>query len=103
MCNINFEHVGPFVVPSVRRSVRYTFVGGCVVAELPRVGLEFHASFYKMDTDSLRMIYVNFHKSICLRDFSGRGWGEEEILCRRTPPRWLGISIRHFKGWKQVV
>ena len=27
--------------------------------------------FYRMDTDSLRMVYVNFHKSICLRDFSG--------------------------------
>ena len=26
--------------------------------------------FYRMDTDSLRMVYVNFHKPICPRDFS---------------------------------
>ena len=25
---------------------------------------------YRMDTDSLRMVYVNFHKPICHRDFS---------------------------------
>ena len=25
--------------------------------------------FYRMDTDSLRMFYVNFHRPICLRDF----------------------------------
>ena len=31
--------------------------------------------FYRIGTDSLRMVYVNFHKSICLRDFSGRGGG----------------------------
>ena len=31
----------------------------------------FQTPFYRMDTDSLRMVYVNFHKSICLRDFSG--------------------------------
>ena len=39
--------------------------------------------FYRMDTGSLRMVYVIFHKSICHRDFSGRGgfsgdlWGGE--------------------------
>ena len=31
------------------------------------------------------------------------GLQEEENLCRRTPPRWLGISKRHFTGWKQVA
>ena len=31
----------------------------------------FQTPFYRMGTDSLRMVYVNFHKSICLRDFSG--------------------------------
>ena len=26
--------------------------------------------FFRMDTDSLRMVYVDFHKPICPRDFS---------------------------------
>ena len=33
----------------------------------------FTTPFYRMNTDSLRMVYVNFHKSFCIRDFSGRG------------------------------
>ena len=28
-----------------------------------------------MNDTRLKMVYVNFHKSICLRDFSGRGGG----------------------------
>ena len=35
----------------------------------------FQTPFYRMGTDMLRMVYVNFHKSICLRDFSGSGGG----------------------------
>ena len=31
----------------------------------------FQMSFYRMEAGSLRMVYVYFHKSICLRDFSG--------------------------------
>ena len=34
-------------------------------------GWNFQTPFYRIVTDSLRMVYVNFHKSICLRDFSG--------------------------------
>ena len=29
--------------------------------------------FYRMDTDNLMMVYVNFHNPICPRDFSGGG------------------------------
>ena len=36
----------------------------------------FQTSFYRMGTDSMRMVYVNFHNSICLSDFSeGVGGG----------------------------
>ena len=30
----------------------------------------FQTPFYRMNTDSLRMVYVNFHRPICDRDFS---------------------------------
>merc|ERR1711888_521921 len=34
-------------------------------------GWNFQTPFYRIVTDSLRMVYVNFHKSICLRHFAG--------------------------------
>ena len=30
----------------------------------------FQTPFYRMETGSLRMVYVNFHEPICPRDFS---------------------------------
>ena len=30
----------------------------------------FKTPFYRMEADRLRMVYVNFHKPICPRDFS---------------------------------
>ena len=45
----------------------------------------FQTSFYRMDTDTLRMVYVNFHKPICIRDFSvGRGGSGRRI--------WLSLN-----------
>ena len=35
----------------------------------------FKTPFYRMEAGSLRMVYVNFHKTNCLRDFFGRGGG----------------------------
>ena len=45
----------------------------------------FQTPFYRMGTDRLRMVYVNFHKSICLRDFSGRGRGGYSQLWALSP------------------
>ena len=35
-----------------------------------KTALNFQTPFYMMEAGSLRMVYVNFHKPICPRDFS---------------------------------
>ena len=47
----------------------------------------------------LQLIY--FYKSQAGLGWVGLGW--EEILYRQIPQRRLGISKRHFTGWKQVA
>ena len=47
--------------------------GSTLSSNSSEMAWNFQMPFYRMGTDSLRMVYVNFHKSICLRDFSGRG------------------------------
>ena len=47
--------------------------GSTLSSNSSEMAWNFQMPFYRMDTDSLRMVYVNFHKAICLRDFSGRG------------------------------
>ena len=78
MSNTVLEHVCLSVhhtFVSVCLSVRHTFVRGALLPNSSEMAWNFQTPFYRMGTDSLRMVYVNFHKSICLRDFSGSGEG----------------------------
>ena len=47
--------------------------GGALSANSSETAWNFQTPFYRMGTGSLRMVYVIFHKSICHRDFTGRG------------------------------
>ena len=40
--------------------------GGSLLLNSSKTAWNFQMPFYKMDTDSLRMIYLNFHNPICL-------------------------------------
>ena len=52
-----------------------------------------------MDTGSLRMVYVIFHKSICHRDFSGKGGlGGVVGSCHLSFPPKFGEGISFPEG-----
>ena len=70
----------------------------------------FQTPFYRVDTDSLRMVCIHFYKHICIRDFSG---GAGEFLAEyfslpnssrtawnfQTPLTWLVVgSIKMVYG-----
>ena len=68
MYNTVLEHVCPsHVCPS------HVCRGVPLSANSSETAWNFQTPFYRMGTGSLRMVYVIFHKSICHRDFSGRG------------------------------
>ena len=58
--------------------------------------------FYRMDTDSMRMIYVDFYKPNCSRDFSGErrgGASGRRISSVDHKDRTIGLNAR-TKGKK---
>ena len=68
----------------------------------PKGHLVSNTNFFQRDTRSAQTLVILFLETggpavlvvVCC---------PEEILCRRTPPRRLGISKRHFTGWIQIV
>ena len=44
--------------------------GSTLSSNSSEMAWNFQMPFYRMDTDSLRMVYVNFHKPTITRDFS---------------------------------
>ena len=68
---------------SVYLSVRHTFAGlggNPLSPNSSETAWNFQTPFYRMEAGRLRMVYVNFHKPICPRDFSITIYGRNAAL-----------------------
>ena len=66
LVNLFLETGGPGVVLLV-------LGGNPLSPNFSKTAWNIQTPFYRMDTDNLRMVYINFHNPICPRDFSGGG------------------------------